>query len=128
MVSKCHREARLSTGPLWFPGVVRRPFRRGGDRSSSEDRSGRLSQIESTGESVAVLKKSKNRSKDIVFRTGEFVVYPTHGVGKVTGIETHEVSGTPLKVFVINFDKEKMTLRVPVTKVQVAGLRALSNR
>ena len=77
---------------------------------------------------MVALKKSKSRSKDVAFRTGEFVVYPTHGVGKVTGIETHEVSGTPLKVFVINFDKEKMTLRVPVAKVQVAGLRPLSNR
>ncbi len=77
---------------------------------------------------MVALKKSKSRSKDVAFRTGEFVVYPTHGVGKVTGIETHEVSGMPLKVFVINFDKEKMTLRVPVAKVQVAGLRPLSNR
>jgi CarD family transcriptional regulator len=78
---------------------------------------------------VAALKKiRKGSSKDIVFRPGEFVVYPTHGVGKVTGIETHDVGGMPLKVFVINFDKEKMTLRVPIGKVQTAGLRPLSNK
>ena len=78
---------------------------------------------------MAALKKiRKGSSKDIVFRPGEFVVYPTHGVGKVTGIETHDVGGMPLKVFVINFDKEKMTLRVPIGKVQTAGLRPLSNK
>jgi len=78
---------------------------------------------------VAVVKKARSSSKDTLsFKAGEYVVYPTHGVGRVTGIETHDVSGAELRVFVINFDKEKMTLRVPVGKVSAAGLRRLSNR
>jgi len=78
---------------------------------------------------MAVVKKARSSSKDTLsFKAGEYVVYPTHGVGRVTGIETHDVSGAELRVFVINFDKEKMTLRVPVGKVSAAGLRRLSNR
>ncbi len=57
---------------------------------------------------------------------GDYVVYPTHGVGKVTGVETQEISGQKLKLFVIQFEKERMTLRVPVQKAQNSGLRSLS--
>ena len=77
---------------------------------------------------MSALKKIRSSSKDIVFKAGEYVVYPTHGVGRVTGVETHAVGDNELKVFVINFDKERMTLRVPIGKVEAAGLRRLSNR
>jgi len=56
------------------------------------------------------------------------VVYPTHGVGKVTGIEKQEISGQILKLIIIKFEKDRMTLRVPVGKAEVAGLRKLSSR
>ena len=49
-------------------------------------------------------------ANQLPFSKGEYVVYPTHGVGKVTGIETREIAGEKLKLFVILFDKEKMTL------------------
>ena len=62
------------------------------------------------------------------FKTGDFVVYPTHGVGKITGVETQEIAGQSLKLFIIEFDKEKMTLRVPVMKANTSGLRRLSSR
>ena len=62
------------------------------------------------------------------FGTGDFVVYPTHGVGRISGVETQEIAGSALQLFVIQFDKEKMTLRVPVTKARQAGLRKLSTR
>ncbi len=62
------------------------------------------------------------------FKTGDFVVYPTHGVGKITGVETQEIAGQSLKLFVIEFEKEKMTLRVPVMKANTSGLRRLSSR
>ena len=77
---------------------------------------------------MSALKKIRSSSKDMVFKAGEYVVYPTHGVGRVTGVETHAVGDNELKVFVINFDKERMTLRVPIGKVEAAGLRRLSNR
>ncbi|MGH6973904.1 MAG: CarD family transcriptional regulator [Stellaceae bacterium] len=62
------------------------------------------------------------------FSTGDFVVYPTHGVGKILGIENQEIAGYQLKVFVVHFDKDRMTLRVPVAKAKNSGLRRLSTR
>jgi len=67
-------------------------------------------------------------AKVLAFATGEYVVYPTHGVGRVVGIEKQEISGMNLEVIIISFDKEKMTLRVPVAKTEVAGMRRLSTR
>jgi CarD family transcriptional regulator len=60
------------------------------------------------------------------FKVGDFVVYPAHGVGHVVGIETQEVAGLSLEVYVITFDHEKMTLRVPTRKAKTAGLRPLA--
>lgn len=62
------------------------------------------------------------------FSNGDYVVYPTHGVGKVTGVEKQEVAGFDLQLFVISFDSEKMTLRVPVNKVKDSGLRKISSK
>ncbi len=67
-------------------------------------------------------------SKKAEFSAGDFVVYPTHGVGKIVGIEEQEISGHELQLFVIKFETEKMTLRVPIEKAKVAGLRRLSSR
>ena len=69
-----------------------------------------------------------SKAKDLEFTEGDYVVYPTHGVGKVTGVEKKEIAGQELTLFVIQFEKERMTLRVPISKVKVAGLRKLSNR
>ncbi len=55
-------------------------------------------------------------------------MYPTHGVGKVMGVEKQEIAGFQLQLFVISFDSEKMTLRVPVEKVKNSGLRKISSR
>lgn len=62
------------------------------------------------------------------FSKGDYVVYPTHGVGKVLGVESDEIAGFKLDLFVIAFDSEKMTLRVPVSKAKESGLRKLSSR
>jgi len=70
----------------------------------------------------------KSSSKKLPFAKGDYVVYPTHGVGKVTGIEKREVAGFNLQLFVILFDSEKMTLRVPVEKVTDSGLRKISSK
>ena len=61
-----------------------------------------------------------------VFSDGDLVVYPAHGVGRLMSIETQEVAGHELKVFVISFIKNRMTLRLPMMKAQNAGLRTLS--
>ena len=61
------------------------------------------------------------------FETNEYVVYPTHGVGRIVAIEEQEIAGCKLELFVINFEKDKMTLRVPTSKTQSAGMRKLSD-
>ena len=67
------------------------------------------------------------RDKDSGFRKGDFVVYPTHGVGKITKVEEQEVAGIKMELFVITFDKDKMTLRVPTAKAKAVGMRKLSS-
>ncbi len=62
------------------------------------------------------------------FGTGDFVVYPAHGVGRVEGIETHVIAGQEIQLYAITFEKERMTLKVPVTKVKNSGLRRLSTK
>jgi CarD family transcriptional regulator len=61
------------------------------------------------------------------FKTNEFVVYPAHGVGQILAIEEQEIAGARLELFVINFTKDKMTLRVPTAKVANVGMRKLSD-
>jgi len=61
------------------------------------------------------------------FTIGDHVVYPAHGVGQIAGVETQEVAGLSLEVYVITFDHEKMTLRVPTRKAKTAGLRSLAD-
>jgi CarD family transcriptional regulator len=60
------------------------------------------------------------------FKTNEFVVYPAHGVGRIVGIEEQEIAGMSLELFVITFDKEKLTLRVPTGKLASVGMRKLA--
>ncbi|MEQ1615097.1 MAG: CarD family transcriptional regulator [Hyphomicrobiaceae bacterium] len=61
------------------------------------------------------------------FKTNEFIVYPAHGVGRIVGIEEQEIAGMALELFVITFEKDKMTLRVPTGKLQSVGMRKLAD-
>ena len=62
------------------------------------------------------------------YDAGDYVVYPTHGVGRVLGIEKQEISGMTLDLIVVKFEKDRMTLRVPIEKAANSGLRRLSSR
>jgi CarD family transcriptional regulator len=66
-------------------------------------------------------------SDQTTFKNGDKVVYPAHGVGAIVGEEVQAIGGTEIKVFVVAFEKDKMTLRVPVNRAFESGLRALSN-
>ena len=65
--------------------------------------------------------------KKLDFRIDEFVVYPAHGVGKVVGVDEQEVAGVTLELFVVVFEKDKMTLRVPTHKAIEVGMRPLAS-
>src|ERR1700757_3051053 len=116
--------------------VVRRGGKCGGPREHGMKHPlagppGRVAMKTLTSKSLTLKTKAKAKkivSKDIGFRKGDFVVYPTHGVGRVLGVETQEISDHTLHVIIINFDKDRMTLRVPVAKAKNSGLRRLSTR
>lgn len=67
---------------------------------------------------------TKNNS--VSFQAGEAVVYPAHGVGRITAIEEQEVAGFTLKVFVVFFEHNRMTVRIPVAKAANSGLRKIA--
>ena len=70
-----------------------------------------------------VAKKVQTR---LGFKTGEYVVYPAHGVGQIVSIEEQEVAGMTLELFVISFEQDKLTLRVPTAKIKSVGMRKLA--
>ena len=69
---------------------------------------------------------NKKTSSAIAFNSGDFVVYPAHGVGKVSDISKQKIAGSELELIVVNFAKDKMTLRIPMAKVDSVGLRKIS--
>lgn len=79
---------------------------------------------------MAQKKKTEKKSSgkgNRLFKTNDFIVYPAHGVGKVTGIEREVIAGFDIEVYVVAFEQDKMTLRVPTEKAATSGMRALSN-
>ena len=70
-----------------------------------------------------VAKKTVQR---LGFKTGEYIVYPSHGVGMITSIDEQEVAGLKLELFVISFEQDKLTLRVPTAKIKSVGMRKLA--
>lgn len=67
-------------------------------------------------------------AENMDFKTGDMVVYPTHGVGRVEGVESREIAGESLDLVVISFNRDRMTLRVPLAKAPTSGLRRLSTQ
>jgi CarD family transcriptional regulator len=74
-----------------------------------------------------VAKSLKTAGQRQGFKLSEFVVYPAHGVGQIVAIEEQEVAGFKLELFVISFSKDKLTLRVPTSKVSGVGMRKISD-
>jgi CarD family transcriptional regulator len=67
------------------------------------------------------------KPKKMEFRPNDFIVYPAHGVGQIISIEEQDIAGLMLELFVISFEKDKMTLRVPTNKAADVGMRTLSS-
>ena len=66
--------------------------------------------------------------KKLAFAAGDYIVYPSHGVGRITGIETQTIAGMELEMYVVSFENERLILRVPVDKASKSGMRKLSSR
>jgi len=69
---------------------------------------------------------AKKTAQRLGFRTGEAIVYPAHGVGRITAVEEQEIAGFKLELFVVSFEKDKMVLRVPTAKASAVGMRKLA--
>ena len=69
----------------------------------------------------------KATAKKQVFKVGQHIVYPAHGVGVVTGIDQEVIAGFDIEVYVVKFEQDKITLRVPTVKASTSGMRPLSN-
>ena len=72
--------------------------------------------------------EKKIASHKLKYKIGEFVVYPAHGVGRIVALEEQEIAGSKLELFVIDFEKDKMRLRVPLNKCDSVGMRKLSDK
>jgi CarD family transcriptional regulator len=77
---------------------------------------------------ITTSRAASSRKPKIKFRPGDHVVYPTHGVGLVQGVEKENIGGNNLDLVVVTFDNDRMTLRVPTNKMDASGLRQISSR
>jgi CarD family transcriptional regulator len=86
--------------------------------------------VASNRETVVSIDKKTSAAKDAsnkaLYKIGNYVVYPTHGVGKILAEETQTIGDIELRMLVISFEKDKMTLRVPMSRAAAAGLRPVS--
>jgi CarD family transcriptional regulator len=125
-------EAKKAVAPA--PKVVVKPVidtRKTLDRAPSMQNKAPISSVgrqqQHNGRTMFVVPPQPSNGRKNNFAVGEFVVYPTHGVGKIMGHEVEKIGEYELKVFVIAFEKDKMTLRVPVGRAEAAGLRSISS-
>jgi CarD family transcriptional regulator len=72
--------------------------------------------------------KGTMAAKALSFNVGDHVVYPKHGVGRIMELQTTEIAGAKLELYVLRFEKERMTLRVPTNKAEGVGMRKLSSQ
>ena len=67
-------------------------------------------------------------AKKLVFKVNELVVYPAHGVGRISQIEEQEIAGAKLELYIVEFEKEKLRLKVPTGRAEQKGMRRLSDK
>lgn len=87
--------------------------------------------IASQAQTAKIVQKpaaNSQESNKVEFVAGDYVVYPVHGVGRIERVETIAIAGFSVTTYVITFEKERMTLKVPVSKARTAGLRKLSSK
>ncbi len=77
---------------------------------------------------VAAKPAAAPAAKKINFKIGELVVYPAHGVGRITNVEEQEIAGTKLELYIVDFEKEKLRLKVPTNRAEQKGMRHLADR
>ena len=117
----------MSRGPKKSAAVRRTPHASRGPARAGAPAAKMTGARKGAGEGVMPgMTSNKKTTQRQGFKTNEFIVYPAHGVGQIMAIEEQEVAGAKLELFVINFIKDKMTLRVPTAKIVSVGMRKLA--
>jgi len=124
------KKATATTAAAKPANVVRLPMARPAAANTSTNPVNKLIAEKSEVAKIAVTKPVANMqdASKVDFVAGDYVVYPVHGVGKVERVETISIAGIPVTTYVIHFENERMTLKVPVSKARTAGLRKLSSK
>ena len=91
-------------------------------------RAGKAAKAKRSAKAADAPKRKRKTRKVGGFAVGDHVVYPAHGVGRITAIDEQAVADQTLQMFVVAFEKDKMTLMVPTAKIESAGMRRLSSR
>lgn len=84
--------------------------------------------VKTKAQPVAIAPPQPKKNEKLDFGAGDFVVYPAHGVGYVEGVETQMIAGMEITLYTISFEKDRMRLKLPVSKVKASGLRKLSSK
>jgi len=67
----------------------------------------------------------QSKTPALPFKVGDMAVYPAHGVGEVTGIESREISGSKQLFYVLQIVDSGMKIMVPTGNVNAVGLREI---
>jgi CarD family transcriptional regulator len=87
--------------------------------------------VKKTVKKKIVVPKPPKIKKIIVpqqFNSGDNIVYPTHGVGRILTIEKFQYDLVEEQLYVIQFFHDKLTIRVPFVKVKSIGLRVITSK
>ena len=76
-------------------------------------------------EKPEIKKIKKQPTEKRIYNLKDYVVYPKHGVGKITAIEKAKIGGIEIQFYKIFIEKEKLTLTVPIN--QQSKLRHISS-
>ncbi len=118
-------QAKAATKAATKKPAVKKPVAKKAPAKTAAKKPAAKSASKSASKSAA--KEIAPRKSALGFRINEHVVYPAHGVGQITEISEQEIAGMTLQLFVVNFEKEKMVLRVPLEKAKQIGMRKLAD-
>ncbi|MBU6140228.1 MAG: hypothetical protein KGP29_01545 [Proteobacteria bacterium] len=69
-----------------------------------------------------LVRKNEDSSK-LNFKVGDYAIYPSHGVGKISGIEKTMISDHSFNCYLMTFEREKLTIKIPAINAKKIGLR-----
>jgi CarD family transcriptional regulator len=84
--------------------------------------------VNSIGKNAIQRSKVSIQEETSMFKVGEKVVYPAHGVGEIEAIRSHVISGTEKKFYMLRILETDMKIMIPIDNVDSVGLRKIIDR